>query len=50
VIMIYAIALERGRGGSDNPCARCMPSGGGDSLYAMRSMSCVCALAPKKPR
>ena len=41
---VYAIALH---GGTDR-CSQCMPSGGGDSLYSMRSFSCVCAIAPKR--
>jgi hypothetical protein len=41
---VYAIAL---RGGNDR-CNQCSPSGGGKSVYMMRSMSCVCAIAPKQ--
>lgn len=44
---VYAIALDGGRGDEDR-CARCNPSGGGDSIYAMRALHCVCAIA--KPR
>jgi len=44
VTTVYAIAL---RGGGER-CQQCMPSGGGDSIYSMRSMSCVCAIAPKQ--
>lgn len=41
---VYAIAL---RGYGDH-CMQCMPSGGGNSIYSMRAMSCVCAIAPKQ--
>ena len=40
---VYAIALR----GYGEHCTQCMPSGGGDSIYSMRAMSCVCAIAPK---
>ncbi|HWU88658.1 MAG TPA: hypothetical protein VN253_15435 [Kofleriaceae bacterium] len=48
--MVYAVALDGGRGGHDDRCDRCMPSGGDDSVFAMRSFACVCALAPKPRR
>ncbi|MDQ3366393.1 MAG: hypothetical protein M3680_13290 [Myxococcota bacterium] len=47
VTTVYAVALERGSG---ERCQRCERSGGGDSLYSMRSLDCVCAIAPKSPR
>jgi hypothetical protein len=43
VSAVYAVALQS-RG---DRCNRCMPSGGGGSPFSMRSMSCVCAIAPK---
>jgi hypothetical protein len=39
---VYAIALD----GGDDRCQRCNPSGGGESIYHMRSFDCVCVLAP----
>jgi hypothetical protein len=39
---VYAIALDR----NGDDCGVCKPSGGGDSIYSMRSYDCVCALNP----
>lgn len=47
---VYAVALRGSHGGHDDRCHRCMPSGGGDGMFAMRSFDCVCALAPKPRR
>jgi hypothetical protein len=41
---VYAVAFEKGWG---DRCGTCKPSGGGGSLYSMRSMDCVCAIAPR---
>jgi hypothetical protein len=43
---VYALALDGGHGGYDAPCDHCNPSGGGGSIYSMRSLDCVCAVSP----
>ena len=47
--MVYAVAFDKGRGQIDDRCERCMPSGGGKDMFSMRSMDCVCAIAPSPP-
>jgi hypothetical protein len=44
---VYAIALRGGQGDYDTSCEHCKPSGGGDSIYSMRNLDCVCALVPQ---
>jgi hypothetical protein len=40
--VVYAVA----RKAMGEPCQRCNPSGGGDGIYNMRSLDCVCWVAP----
>ena len=42
VDVVYAVA----RKASGEACNQCNPSGGGDGMFAMRSLDCVCVIAP----